>query len=453
MSTYKNRILRQAKNYFNISQDLENEKLTINSITRGISFKGINLWILIFAIFIASLGLNVNSTAVIIGAMLISPLMGPIIGMGLAVGINDLKLLNSAFKNYAVATCISILTATIYFLLSPFDEAQSELLARTSPTIYDIFIAFCGGAAGIIAIASRDKGNVIPGVAIATALMPPLCTAGYGIAVGNIYYFLGAFYLYFINTVFICSATFCGVRLMKFHRKELPPKLALKSHRYIMSIIVLTMIPALFLTYNLVTDSILRRSVKTYAKEELCWHGTQIISQETDADKNLLNFAVIGREVSQQEISLAANKLERYGLSDYSLNIIQGVQTDSIMRLNNKLADLSSMDKNYSAKIEHQSQTIKTLEDKLLQYTKYEQISDNLNSEVKILFPNVKSIYLACAKNIESDTLPNCYLNFAVIELTADLKNQKLDVEKLKKWLEERTKTDDIKIITTYGYK
>ena len=209
-----------TKNYFFINKDIENEKLITDSITQGISFKGTNLWILIFAIFIASIGLNVNSTAVIIGAMLISPLMGPIIGMGFAVGINDLKLFYSALLNYCVATGISILTATIYFMVSPFDEAQSELLARTSPTTYDVFIAMFGGAAGIIAIFSKDKGNVIPGVAIATALMPPLCTAGYGIAHSNIYFFAGAFYLYFINTVFICASTYAGVRLMKFHQKS-----------------------------------------------------------------------------------------------------------------------------------------------------------------------------------------------------------------------------------------
>ena len=193
---------------------------------------GANLWVLIFAIFIASLGLNVNSTAVIIGAMLISPLMGPIIGMGLAVGINDLDLLRRSLKNYGVATLISVLTAMIYFLISPLSEAQSELLARTSPTLYDVLIAFCGGAAGIIALCTRGKGNVIPGVAIATALMPPLCTAGFGLATGHWLYFLGAFYLFFINTVFIALATFCGVRLLHFQQREFQSsEPALKARR------------------------------------------------------------------------------------------------------------------------------------------------------------------------------------------------------------------------------
>ena len=161
----------RVRKYFNLMPDKEDESAIVEQISSGVSFRGANLWVLIFAIFIASLGLNVNSTAVIIGAMLISPLMGPIVGMGLAVGTNDLGLLKRAGKNFGVATLISVLTATIYFLLTPLSEAQSELLARTSPTLYDVLIAFCGGAAGIIALTTRGKGNVIPGVAIATALI------------------------------------------------------------------------------------------------------------------------------------------------------------------------------------------------------------------------------------------------------------------------------------------
>ncbi|MDD4031413.1 MAG: DUF389 domain-containing protein, partial [Bacteroidales bacterium] len=164
-------LIRFLRYYFYLRKDKENELETIANIRAGVEFKGVNLWVLIFAILIASLGLNINSTAVIIGAMLISPLMGPIIGMGLALGISDFELLKKSMKSYLIATIISIITATVFFLLSPIDKAQSELLARTSPTIYDVFIAFVGGLAGFIALSTKDKGNVIPGVAIATALM------------------------------------------------------------------------------------------------------------------------------------------------------------------------------------------------------------------------------------------------------------------------------------------
>lgn len=196
MSQNDKTLWQLVKGYFNALPDKENEEETIRLISNGATFQGANLWVLVFAIFIASLGLNVNSTAVIIGAMLISPLMGPIIGMGLAIGISDLELLKRSIKHYLVATLISVLTATIYFLITPLTEAQSELLARTSPTLYDVLIALCGGAAGILALSTKGKGNVIPGVAIATALMPPLCTAGFGLAVGNLSYFFGAFYLF-----------------------------------------------------------------------------------------------------------------------------------------------------------------------------------------------------------------------------------------------------------------
>jgi uncharacterized hydrophobic protein (TIGR00271 family) len=200
---------------FSLHYEKEDFNTVITGIESGISFRGTNLWILIFAIFVASLGLNVNSTAVIIGAMLISPLMGPIMGIGLGIGINDPLLLRRAISNFAIATIVALTTSTIFFLLSPLNDAHSEILARTSPNIYDVLIALFGGFAGIIATSTRQKGNVIPGVAIATALMPPLCTAGYGLATWQMNFFLGAFYLFIINTVFIALATLLIVRLLR----------------------------------------------------------------------------------------------------------------------------------------------------------------------------------------------------------------------------------------------
>ncbi len=191
------------KGYFSLNGYLVSQDEAERSIREGVSFKGTNILILVFAILIASLGLNTNSTAVIIGAMLISPLMGPIIGLGLAVGVEDFALLKRSLRNLTVAAGLSVLASTCYFLISPVSSGHSELLARTSPTIYDVLIGFFGGAAGIFAIASKNKGNVIPGVAIATALMPPLCTAGYGLATWQMNYFFGATYLFLINSIYI----------------------------------------------------------------------------------------------------------------------------------------------------------------------------------------------------------------------------------------------------------
>ena len=193
------------KGYFSLNGFLIPQADAEQSIREGVSFRGTNILILIFAILIASLGLNTNSTAVIIGAMLISPLMGPIIGLGLAIGVEDFELLKRSLRNLVVAAVFSVLASTVYFLISPVSEGHSELLARTSPTIYDVLIGFFGGGAGIFAIASKNKGNVIPGVAIATALMPPLCTVGYGLATWQMPYFFGALYLFLINSIYILS--------------------------------------------------------------------------------------------------------------------------------------------------------------------------------------------------------------------------------------------------------
>ena len=198
-----NIFLKQLKRITNISNHIDIQAAQ-SHIVSNIEFRGPNVWILILAVVIASVGLNVNSIPVVIGAMLISPLMGPIMGIGLALGINDTNLLKQSFKNLLIMTSISIFASFIFFLITPLAlENPSELLARTNPTIYDVFIALCGGLAVIIEVCRKDKGTVIAGAAIATALMPPLCTAGYGIANGNFMYFIGAFYLYFINSVFI----------------------------------------------------------------------------------------------------------------------------------------------------------------------------------------------------------------------------------------------------------
>ena len=336
-------LLSKIKAHFVIMQDMEDEHEIVKQITSGVSFRGANLWVLIFAIFIASLGLNVNSTAVIIGAMLISPLMGPIIGMGLAMGINDLELMRRAVKNFGVATLISVLTAMVYFLITPLGEAQSELLARTSPTIYDVLIATFGGAAGILALCTKGKGNVIPGVAIATALMPPLCTAGYGLATGHFLYFLGAFYLFFINTVFISLATYVGVRLMHFHRLEFKNQaLAKKAQRVVAGIAIVTMIPATFMTIGIVRQSIFDNKVNSFVKVELSQPGTQVISSSVDEDSQVLSIVAVGKEISDSAKSAAKKRMAQYGLGKYTLNIIQGEGSDSILSLSNKLTQINN---------------------------------------------------------------------------------------------------------------
>lgn len=208
--------LTEFISFFNVRSEMEDYNFIHEEIENGVVFKGTNLWILIFAIVVASIGLNMNSTAVIIGAMLISPLMGPINGMGYSLATYDFFLFRKAIKNFSFAVGASLLTSTLYFAVTPVSTAHSELLARTSPTIYDVLIALFGGLAGIIAMSTKRKGNVIPGVAIATALMPPICTAGYGLATLQFNFFFGALYLFTINTVFIAVASLFVCQFLRF---------------------------------------------------------------------------------------------------------------------------------------------------------------------------------------------------------------------------------------------
>ena len=446
MASDFNNIWNVIKGYFNVLPDKEDEQETIHQISSGVVFHGANLWVLIFAIFIASLGLNVNSTAVIIGAMLISPLMGPIIGMGLAVGINDFALLKRAFKNYAVATVISVITATIYFALTPLNEAQSELLARTSPTLYDVLIALCGGAAGILAMATKGKGNVIPGVAIATALMPPLCTAGYGLAMGNLYYFFGAFYLFFINTVFICLATFLGVRMMKFERKHHDNHETLvRVRRYILAVVIVTMVPAVFMTVVIIRKSFFENNVRKFVKNELVFKGTQIISTDINKKNKVLSVVAVGKEIENKERDNAQIKMANYGLDGYTITIYQGTQSDSVLRLNNKLTDIASSNKANTQTMLEQSARIRQLESQLYSYTRYGQSVNDINSEMKVLFPSYYGLGLSRTAEASADSGAVKEYVLAVVKVRGRQINA--ETNRLQRWLGGRLKADSIKVV------
>ena len=438
-------ILSKIKAHFTVMQDMEDEKEIVAQITSGVSFRGANLWVLIFAIFIASLGLNVNSTAVIIGAMLISPLMGPIIGMGLAIGINDFQLLRRAAKNFAIATVISILTATVYFLITPLGEAQSELLARTSPTIYDVLIATFGGAAGILALCTKGKGNVIPGVAIATALMPPLCTAGFGLASGHLLYFLGAFYLFFITTVFISLSTYLGVRLMRFHRKEFQTaSAARKSRRAVMAIAILTIIPSLLMTVGIVRRSISDNNVNRFIKTELSQSGTQVISSDLDRDNQILNIVAVGREINDSTIRVAQKNLVHYSLADIKLNIIQGEKSDSAMRLGKKLSQITTSREEEKQKMVEMSAKLSETSNRLEQYTRLEQLTPDVMAEMRNLFPQVNALSLSKVAQSRRDTTATMHFVAAIISLDPKTRLTPADRQRIHDWLQTRVKADSL---------
>lgn len=316
-------ILEQLKQQlweiFNPLPDKDNEALIVQSIKDDVEFKGVRIWILICAIFTASLGLNVNSTAVIIGAMLISPLMNPIVGLGLGLAIYDIALVRRSFRSLAIMVLISITTATIYFAISPLSQAQSELLARTQPTIYDVLIAVVGGAAGILANSSKIKGNILMGVAIATALMPPLCTAGYGISQGSLSYFLGASYLFTINAIFIALSTLVVVRAMKFSPVAFfSPEREKKIHRWIVGIIICVVTPSIYSGLTLVKGSIQEDAINRFVRDYLNTSNYQTLRHhliKTDSI-DYLEVALLGKRLD----SLELDSLERLMQSKYNLN-------------------------------------------------------------------------------------------------------------------------------------
>lgn len=432
--------------YLDLNKNKEDEQLTVETIRNGVEFKGANLWILIFATFIASLGLNVNSTAVIIGAMLISPLMGPIMGVGLAIGQNDFELLKRSLKNYLVATLFSVITATLYFSFTPLNEVQSELLARTSPTIYDVFIALFGGMAGIVALSTKEKGNVIPGVAIATALMPPLCTAGFGLATGNLLYFLGAFYLYFINSVFISLATVIGVRVMHFQLKAFVDKEREKMvKRYIVLIALGTMIPAVYLTYGIVKETFYQSAANHFISKEMDFPDTQVLDRKVSYDTKEIRVVLIGKEVPEDRIVEARSKLKDYKLHNTKLVVFQGVNNSTADISNIRSMVMEDFYKNSEKELASQKQKIDSLE-KIVQLHKETGMADmKIASEMKVLFPAVNTLAMTQTLKLNIEAVQTDTVTYVI--LGCEKSPSATEKKKMSEWLKTRTGAKKLKLI------
>ena len=300
MKWNKDYLRRTFRYYANIYDHIDTEDAA-QRIKSGIWFRGPNVWILAFSIVIASAGLNVNSTAVIIGAMLISPLMGPIIGLGLALGTNDLELLKLAAKNLLVMVVISLVASTLFFLLSPLELINpTELAARTRPTIYDVLIALFGGLAGILENSRKERGTVIAGVAIATALMPPLCTAGYGLSCLHFKFFFGAMYLFVINTVFITLATYVMVKYLRFKAVSgLDPAVAKKRRNTISALIAIVVIPSIISAIGMIQDNNFERNVEAFVQENRLVSRSYIYDYRIYNDRGRkVEFSLTGEPMS-----------------------------------------------------------------------------------------------------------------------------------------------------------
>ena len=422
-------IFDKAKNlfaeYFTLSPYLVSQADAEQSIRDGVSFRGTNMLILIFAIFIASLGLNTNSTAVIIGAMLISPLMGPIIGIGLGIGIHDFDLLSRSLRNLVMAATFSIATSTVYFLISPVGGGHSELLARTSPTIYDVLIGFFGGAAGIVAIGSKSKGNVIPGVAIATALMPPLCTVGYGLATWQMQYFFGALYLFLINSIFIGVATYIGVKLMKFQPAPTSnPERAKRVMKVVYVVSILTLLPSIYLTYNMIRQSRFEINAERFVKEEFNFPETHVLSSEADWNRksSKLTVTLIGRPLPQDSLLLAlTSKMKYYGLQRAQLDIVQGSAFDVVGHSDNFGENLRDIYQLTQASLSQKQATIDSLRTIVADNNQADSVAAAIMPELRVIFPQITDIAIARPVLAQADTSALDTLNVALVRFDAPI--------------------------------
>ncbi len=426
---------------FKLNAEKEDLQTVINNIDNGVVFRGTNLWILIFAIFVASLGLNVNSTAVIIGAMLISPLMGPIMGIGLGMGINDVALVRKAVYNYSIATGVALTTSTLFFLLSPLDDAHSEILARTSPNIYDVLIALFGGFAGILAISSKQKGNVIPGVAIATALMPPLCTAGYGLATWQFSYFIGAFYLFIINTVFIALATFIIVRFLHFPHKHLQTKRAdTIAQRIIWFVVLATLLPSVYFGYDMIQQDRFTKNANRFITNEAHFSNDYLLNKKIDAKNKKITLVFGGKEIAPEEIAQLKSELKKYILSSATLEVKQGFAYLSENKSNTQNDELIQM----TVALAEKEKQEKILQSKLDSIDNLQKLKKQVYAELKAQYPDLKSAVIQPSV-VLSDSATNASTCLVLLSLSSNLPRQQKT--KIENWLKIRLKENNIKLI------
>lgn len=418
-------------NFIDLHNGEEDKNRVLDNVTSNTSFRGSNFWILACAILIASVGLNVNSTAVIIGAMLISPLMGPIVGAGFALGTYDFVLLKKSIKNLMIATVLSLVVSCIYFYISPFKDVQSELLARTSPNIYDVLIAFFGGMVGVIAITRVEKGNPIPGVAIATALMPPLCTAGYGLATFNFTYFFGAFYLYTINCFFICIATFLLVKYLKYPSAIIDDKYRKRIRYGITFLIMVMIIPSCYLAYTLWNEKKFAKTVEEFIRTEFTNRGYTVIYKKVNyhARPKNIELAFLNKKLSDSDIKTYKRLLNERGI-DANLRIRQDdtdLKSEILNEVNKRNASISEKDL-----------TINSLQQELDRY----KINDHsLVKEMKILFPELRDVILGkVEQHSGTDSVRINYLFLYGSRVNTD-------TTKLRKWLSERLQTRQLILI------
>lgn len=424
-----------------LTEDTCNEQEIIDSIKQNMSLKGTTLWVLIFAICIASIGLNTNSAAVITGAMLISPLMGPIMAIGIGAAIHDLSLIKESVKTLFFAVLAALFASTLYFLVSPLNEAHSELLARTVPTIYDVFIAFFGGLTGMIAITRHVKSsNVIAGVSIATALMPPLCTAGFALANLNFRYFFGAFYMFLINCIYICLATYIVANFLKFKKVSHNEGRVGQIIRRSLTIMgLLALLPSVYIAYNLVGKEIQQRNIDAFVENEIEATGLVVLKKRLEEKNGVNNLFIIVLKNKNKELQpFLQNKLKSYNLNNFNLVLENSSEEQLLPNLAEiKSGVLEEIVRNNERTIELRDQEILALKEKIKDQSQVYAMREELLAELKILNPHITNINVTTALIASAEGQLRELLGYVMT--SEDLKRE--ERERIEEWLKVRTKT------------
>lgn len=416
------------------------------SIRNNIYFKGPNAWILAVAIIIASVGLNVNSIPVIIGAMLISPLMGPIFGLGLGLGINDINLMKQSGKNLLVMVCISLVVSFLYFLITPLSLSNpTELLARTRPTIFDVMIALFGGFAGIFEQCRKEKGTVFSGVAIATALMPPLCTAGYGIATGNLGSFLGALYLFCINCLFITIATYFLVRYFKFKKTEYADQgFGLKTQRITSVMIVIFLIPSVWSAVVLVKQNNFDKKATDFVETHRSIGNSVIYDYQIDHQEgSVLKVFMTGETLSESGRNNLYAYAKEYGISSEQIMIKEYITQTS--KGNDDV--FKGIYEKLDSEIEKHEMTIDRLTEELQNVKKSDLPYLQIANEISAMYPEIKYIYMGQGAHVCIDTLS--VIPCIMMDVHTDTLMSETSLEQFSKWIQVRLQVDNVHVDNT----
>lgn len=430
---------------FNLLSDKAPNEVIEQRIREVVELHGATPWVLMFAILVASIGLNVNSTAVIIGAMLISPLMGPIMGVGHGMAVHDFALARRAMKNLAVSTLIGLLVSALYFMLTPLSEAQSELLARTSPTIWDVLIALFGGMAGIIGVTREEKSAVIPGVAIATALMPPLCTAGYGLATGQWNYFGGAFYLYSINAVFIALATFIGIRLLRLPYHAFVDERTERRMRGAMWLIALaTTIPSLYLATLMVKDELYKSRASQFVRREFVFKDAYVVDTRVDPASREIDVSLIGNPISKATLGTIEGKLSVAGLDGSRLRLHQSGEYEKVDMTQLRAGVLSDLYKQSQETLAAKDRQLAELQASLRDSQRFSLQAGDMADELRAQYPDLGEVTLGqgVAIDAEGARVPVSQLTVAGAG-TLDAGER----ERVHAWFKVRSKADTARVL------